>query len=447
METLRPRSPGGARVAVTLGLVFVLALLLRLGVAAAFQGFASPPDAGAFPDQVDYEAFARALSEGRGYTLPTGEPTARRPPGTSLAILPAYLVFGRSFAAARVWFCVLSAATCLAVGWFAARAFGALAGALTALLLAFDPAHFYYAQHLVSEVPFCFFAALAAVGSLEALRAERLGAALLLDLGAGVAYALAALTRPQMLLAVLLGVVVALAALRRRGRRPLVHALVAGGVVALVAGAWVARNAAVLGTPTFTTTSGVTFWGAHNEHVTAGSTSGGWVPIASMPELLPEDWPRDEEQRARVAWREGLAWVRSHAGEMPRLLVHKLRRAWTPWTRTGNRAVRWSFDAAWWLLVPASAVGLLVARRRDSAAAWILYVQVAVLLATVLVFYGHWRFRHSIEPWIATFAATAFAAGIERLRAGRRAAELVETRPRVDVADGGPHPVEDSLAP
>lgn len=101
------RDPRRYRLA--LAIIAILAFTLRLAVAAAFQGLTAEPNFNAQPDQVDYEQLAFSLSADLGYSTPAGVPTASRPPETSFAIYPVYLVFGRSFGWARVWFCFLSA--------------------------------------------------------------------------------------------------------------------------------------------------------------------------------------------------------------------------------------------------------------------------------------------------------------------------------------------------
>src|SRR6185436_15216524 len=91
---LRVRRRLGRLPAYRLGLIlaFALALGIRIVVASAFQGLGSAPKFSAQPDQIDYEQLAFSLSTGAGYASPDGLPTARRPPGTSLTLLPAYAV-------------------------------------------------------------------------------------------------------------------------------------------------------------------------------------------------------------------------------------------------------------------------------------------------------------------------------------------------------------------
>ncbi len=92
---------------VALAAIVLLALTIRLMLTARFVGLDSPPDEAAGGlDVVDYEGLAWRTVSGAGYVLELGEPTARRAPGTSFALIPIYLIFGRSYLAAHVWFCV-----------------------------------------------------------------------------------------------------------------------------------------------------------------------------------------------------------------------------------------------------------------------------------------------------------------------------------------------------
>jgi len=411
--------------------IFLAALVLRVAVTAAFQGLDAPPDRGAFPDQVDYEELAWQLAQGHGYRLGDGAPpTASRAPGTAFALAPVYLVAGRSYLAARLWFCTLSALTVLVVGRFAMRAFGPVAGLLAACLVAFDPQHFYYAMHFRSEAPFTLARALGTLATLRALDAEGRRRRIAWDLVAGASWGFATLCRPQLLLLGPIALVAAALAWRRSGAGALRRVLVQGAVAGLAVLPWMVRNEAVLGTASLTTAGGVTFWGAHNEHVAGGEAIGGWIPIASIPSLLPEDWPpaggvEAEVERARIAWREGRRFVSKNPGLLPRLTLHKLERGLTPHVGTSNTIVRRSFLVAWYLTLPAAAVGILVAWRRRRDATVVVLLQLGAFLAMVVVFYGHWRFRHATVPMTAILAGCAYASLLEawwRRRAERAAA-------------------------
>src|SRR5262245_30417218 len=202
--------------------LFLAALALRVGTAARFVGLSAEPSYSAQPDQIDYERIAHHLCTGEGYCLDPGKPTASRPPGTSLALLPVYLVAGRSYAAGRLWFALLSAATCLATAWAARQALPPRTALLAAAFVAFYPGHFYYAMHFLSEVPVTLFTMLAVGCTLRSLRRPLVA----IDVLGGACWAAAVMARPQMALVVPLGLLAALA-------RSEVRRLVAGQMLGL----------------------------------------------------------------------------------------------------------------------------------------------------------------------------------------------------------------------
>lgn len=406
-------------------LVALLAFALRVGVAAKFQGLGAPPDGESNPDQLDYELFAWRVASGDGYTLADGSPTARRPPGTSAALLPVYELFGRDYAAARLWFALISAASCLVAGLIAAELFGGLAGIVAALLAALLPGHFYYAMHFLSEVPYGLAIALSCWLGLRALRRVDDGQRWLATaLGAGVCFGAALLTRPQVAFA---GVIVLLGAFlssreRRGGRVQLV--VVAGLAAAALLVPWVARNQLVLGRPTLSTIGGVTFWGANNGVIAADPAAiGGWMPIDTLIDAA-HPLAGSEPENDSAAWRYGFEWLRSDDAHVPRLLAMKVVRHWSPFRTTSNRAVYWSFALSWLAIAPLIVAGLVLGWRRARAATVVLLAPIASTLLTALIFYGSIRFRDADASLYVVPAAALLAALIDALRRrmGRAAA-------------------------
>lgn len=376
-----------------------------------FQGLDAPPDAGAQPDQLDYERLAFHMSAGEGYCLEPGTPTAFRPPGTSLTLLPAYLAFGRSFAAGRVWFALLSTLTVLVAALIGRAAFGDLAGLLGALWLAVYPGHFYYSMHFLSETPFAFWLSLAALG---AVLSERRGS-LAFALFAGVSLALAALTRPQGLLCA--PIAWAAAPVIARGFRKVAWGRLIGGSVAfaLVLAPWIARNYSELGHASMSSVGGCTFWGAHNDRMTAHpELAGAWIPVT---ELVDAEHPMsgDEFQIDAQCWSYGRAWVAENKAAMPGLLWRKLVRSVTPFGGVPSPLAYWAFALSWIVTVPFLLAGLLLAWRANPVAASTALVALLATLATVVVFYGSQRFRDGIS---STFAAPIGLALARALRRG-----------------------------
>lgn len=401
----------------------MVAFALRVGVAAKFQGLAAPPDAESNPDQIDYESFAWSVADGHGYSLVDGTPTARRPPGTSVALLPIYWLFGRDWTAGRLWFAALSAASGLFASLIAARLFGQRAGVLAGLLVAFLPGHFYYAQHFLSEVPYGALIALSCwLGVLTLERADRGGAWFTAALATGLAFGGALLTRPQVAFA---GGVVFLGALlsppaRRRNR--LRAALVVGAASTLLLAPWLLRNQAVMGKATLSTIGGFTFWGANNGVIAADpNLAGSWMPVDT---LIDAAHPLDGDEVANDAasWSYGSEWLRANPGAIPRLLAQKLMHHFSAFRTTSNRAVYWSFAAGWLLVAPLALLGLRRCWREARAATLLVLAPVASTLLTALVFYGSIRFRDADAALYALPAAAAAAALLERWFPDRRPA-------------------------
>ena len=391
--------------------IAVVAFALRIAVAAKFQGLSAPPDAESNPDQLDYELFAWRVANGEGYTLADGTPTARRPPGTSMTLLPIYELFGRDWAAGRLWFAALSAASCLLAGLLAGELFGGAAALLAALALCFLPGHFYYSMHFLSEVPYGFWIALTCWLGVRLLRRVDDGAKWrAAALCTGLAFGAALLTRPQVAFA---GVLVALGALcspaARRGAR-LRAVIVVGCASALLLVPWVVRNQQALGKATLSTIGGFTFWGANNALV-AGDPDliGGWIRIEP---LIDAEHPLDgsELENDAACWRYGFEFLQSDRADVPRLLAMKVVRHYSAFRTTPNRAVYWSFAASWMVIGPLALLGALLCLARRRAATWIVLAPVLSTLLTALIFYGSLRFRDA-DAALYVVPAAALLAG------------------------------------
>lgn len=409
-----------------LAVITLLAWALRLAVTEQFVGLASPPDPADGLDQLDYELFAYRMSQGLGYTLADGTPSARRAPGTSLVILPVYWLCGRSYLAARLWITALSALTCWAAAWVVRPSCGTRAALLTAAGVAVNPGLFYYAIHIWSEAPFCLFTTLATGFSLRSWKEGRLRD----RIAAGLCWGLACLTRPQVLFMVpflLLAWYWAEQAQRRRLVREIAWQ---SAIVAALAAPWVIRNAWVLGKPTMATLVGShTFWGAHNDRTFHDPRVRGlWITLSEIPHA-PLPLPKDELAQERVAWNLGLASLRNNWQSLPQLAVWKLYRLLTPFEDTANRKAYWVFALGWMVTVPWLPLGGGELARRDPTLFRLLALQMAATVLCTLVFYGAIRFRHALEPQLMMLAAMGVVAVFERRLSPTRAWTPVPSAP------------------
>jgi hypothetical protein len=256
-------------------------------------------------------------------------------------------------------------------------------------------------MHFLSETPATLYLTLATGFSVSTLRGGRVRD----DVLAALFWALAALTRPNLILGAPLAPLARLLFFRTGLRRDLSRMLVQGAVVAALIGPWLARNALVVGKPTFcTVVGGFTFWGAHNDKVYADPTLRGcWVRCSDLVDA-EHPLPSDEAGKDAAAWRYGLDFIRGHTHEFPALIAWKLYRLIGPPAEVTNGAVYAAFLAGWALTGPLTLVGFFVSWRRSAAAATALLIPVLVTVATVVIFYGSERFRDGIAPILVVYA-------------------------------------------
>ena len=398
-----------ARFIVMLTAIFAIALCIRLGLTIEFVGLDAPPDANANSDQLDYEVLAYHLVTGQGYAITPGTPTASRTPGTSMTLAPVYLVFGRSFAMGRVWFCVLSALTCVLVAYLGSLVSHRTVGLLAGIGLAFYPGHAYNAMHFVSETPFGFWFALALIGTVLSIR--RRDGGWRYDVVAGVCWAMAVYARPNALLILPVAGVLVAAAFAFRGRQYLKPFAVQAMILVLVLSPWVARNMFVMGQPTISTITGYGLWGSHNEITfTDPVRRGGWVK-ASM--LIDEMHPLtgNEIERNQQAVHYGIEAIQANTTKMPGLIVAKLWRLVTPFTESDNRIARMAFAVSWMMVMPLMLIGIVTMWRRQRGLALIVLLPLLATIASTIFFYGSVRFRDAVAPAFVVFAAV----GVEQI--------------------------------
>jgi len=390
--------------------IFFFALTLRVTMSAVFVGLNAPPKAEANPDQIDYEFFAYRMARGEGYSSGSGLPTAARPPGTSLTLLPVYVSLGRWWSAGRVWFGFLSALTCLIAAWITEQLAGRLAALLAALWVAIYPGSFYYAMHFLSEAPYQFFITLACAVTLYALRQRSIR----WNIGAGCCWGMAVLTRPNGIL--VLPILALLILFARHERWFYVRHIAAQGLgLALVLTPWLLRNALMLGTVTLSTVGGETLWGCHNSVVlTNPSLAGSWLQPARMGDAAFPIYG-DELQQDRLKYGYALDFIAANVKSMPYLELMKLRRLLTPFEATENNAVYWIFALGWPVAAVFVLIGIVMAFRRNRIVTWIILTPILATIVTALIFYGSIRFRDSVAPLLLVFAAVGLGRLLESL--------------------------------
>lgn len=408
--------------AIALALILAAALVFRIVFSAAVVGFHAPLKG----DAAEYHQLAVSLSEGRGFTLGGGEPTAKRPPLYPLLLAGIYRVFGPLPEAGRVLQIVLGVGLTALTFALARRLFPGRTALLAAAVAACNPFLIFISAYLLTEnLYMCLTLSvmLMTVGVLDSPPRRRAVYA-----AAGLAAGLAMLARPTALLFVAAtGAIILIWARGPRTRR-LAGAALFAAVAAAAVVVWSARNRAAMGeTVLFTTHGGHTFYQGNNDLVYREPGYRGGV----APEELLPGWERIREagevRGDRLAREMGLRYMREHPGRFVELAASRFARTWRFRSDVGLSGVK----SGWWwdknrflgglastldvgflfsaVTIPLFVIGVAATARRARLMTP-LYALILAQTATGMIFFGSLRMRIPAEPAIAIFAAAGIVA-------------------------------------
>jgi 4-amino-4-deoxy-L-arabinose transferase-like glycosyltransferase len=405
-----------------------------------------------FGDDVWYNAVARGLVHGRGFSDPFrslsesgavvfgngGDPivTAFHPPlFPALLAIPSALGLD-SYTAHQIVGCALGAATVVAIGLVARRLLDERAGIAAAAVAAVFLPLVTREALLQSE---SLYGLLIALSLLAALRlrerpAARRGAAL------GLAIGLAALTRSEALLLVpALAAPIAWRAERGRRLVPFALACVAVAVVCLP---WCVRNTLEFDRPTgITTGDGSVVAGANLHSTYYGRLLGDWdfqglyrTPAGRHPSL--------NEAVQSDRWRsEGVTYAREHAARLPVVLGARVLRTWdlypfSPVERADYGSSYYKhvhsleYPAQLELLaLVALAIAGGVGLRRRGRPLWPFLVPVALVTLVSVLGHGDPRYRHAADVSLAVLAGAGLSFAWEARRRASRTPPAPDPRP------------------
>ena len=449
MSRLRPPRGFWPRLA----LIAIGAFALRLVYALVVMG-----DHRFTGDAVEFHFLARNLSRTHSYvepfaglvdprrfsmvpgvgTHPTDIPTAEKPP-----LYPAYLaVWAKlglsSFRWDMVASSLLGTGTVATIGALARRVAGDRVGLAAAALAAVYPGLVVLDGAVRSESLYVLVVAVALLLAYRLVEAPSLRRAAAL----GVATGLAALTRSEgLLLLLLLALPAVWLARPRAGGRLRLVALVAAGC-ALVVVPWLARNWIVFDRPTpISTNQGGLLAGANCGAAYHGPFIGTW---ACFPQP-PRSWGRNESVISGRLQRRALRYAGDHAGRVPVVAGVRLLRTWELWDPRDHAGFEAAFNdrdpkvnraaqISLYLLVLLAAAGAVTLRRRGRSLRLLLALPLLVSVVAVLS-YGSSRFRAAAEVSVVILAAVTLEAAVpvalESLRDGRARdrVRLVRRRP------------------
>ena len=432
-----------------LAVIALGALVARVAYVLVFKR-----DEPAIGDAIYYSNQAIRLAEGRGFVHPfAGGPAADHPPLTSLAMTPVAWVFGPSLLAQRLAMAVIGTLTVAGIGVLGRTVSGrGRVGLLAAGLAAVYPNLWLNDGVVMSES----IATLTIVAVFLSLyRANgRYTAGRLAVIGVLCGLAILARAESAFLLPFVVLPTVWFTGDRSRWQRLGVVA-VAGICAVAVVVPWSTYNLTRFEKPVLLSTNdGLTILGANCDTTYYGDGVGLWsfacpfeVPITTPPPVHegcvpePDDaWSCADQSEVAAAFRTaGIDYVLNHKQRFPVVAAARVGRVWGVYApgqmvaysegdlaTTGEGREGWASWwgwVMWWAMVPASAYGAVVLRRRGRMVLPLVMTAV-VITVTAVAFYGLVRFRVPAEVAVVILSAAALDALVGR-RWGHRPAGSV----------------------
>lgn len=390
-----------------LGGLVLLGLALRLVY--AYVIVRSRPLLG---DALEFQQQANLLAAGHGLIEPgpwfahhIARPSADKPPVYPALEAVISLLGGRTWAWHDLVDIIAGTVTVAVTGLVGRRVGGDRVGLIAAAIAAVYPLLIAADGSLRSESVFALLVTVSLLAALRLREAPSAGRAAVL----GVAIALAALTRAEALLLIVL-LPFGLAGWRR--------GLVSLAACLLVLSPWLVRCWIVFGQPVLISNNvGGLLAGANCPQTYHGAFLGQWdllcvPPVHSTNEAKASDELRDA----------GVRYARRHAGRLPVVVAARIGRSFDVFRPAQNWAFESFFEGrnetverwgvyVYWVIALLAIAGTVLLRRRHGPWA-ILLSPLALVLFVSVTGYGFTRFRVGAEPALIVLAAVAVEAVI-----------------------------------
>jgi 4-amino-4-deoxy-L-arabinose transferase-like glycosyltransferase len=408
--------------AIRLAAIAAVGLIVRVIYTLAIGG-----RTGGIGDFFFYHGQANLIAEGKGFIHPLfyvggiTAPSAEHPPLWPLVLSVTSLLGGTGFVAHRLTGVAIGVVATVLVGLLGRRAGGQRAGLIAAGIAAIYPVLVAADGSLMSET---LYGALIAAALLLALRMrDRPG--LVLAGALGVVIGLAALTRAEgLLFLVLLAVPACIAARPVLGtRRTVVAVAVAVLGAAVVIAPWTIRNWSAFDQPVLISINDSTVLaGANCDPAYHGVDTGFWI----LRCLAPRKPGGNEAKQGEIWRRQGRDYLGDHLGELPRVALVRVLRTWDLWqprrqvgfSEGRDHGVQEVGTGIYLLMLPFGVAGAWLLRRRRYLLYVLLIPAIAATLSSVAG-YGLPRFRHAAELTLVVLVGVALDQGLALVRAGR----------------------------
>jgi 4-amino-4-deoxy-L-arabinose transferase-like glycosyltransferase len=405
-----------------LAVVTVVALLLRLIYVFAFsQRFRTP----AHGDYYFFHWMANLLARGKGYVQPTNfmhngvlQSTAEHPPLWPFLLSLVSRVGGTSELAHRLVGVPIGTITVAVMGLLGRRVSGDWAGLTAAGLASLYPIMIGADGSLMSETLYGLLIAIILLTAYFVIDRPTIWRSALL----GAEIGLAALTRTEALVLILLLAVPLVVRIRARRWRLFLACCAAAAIVITP---WTARNWTRFHQFVLVSTNdGTLLRGANCDQTYFGREIGFWHVYCLTPPFVDNN-----EAHLSARWRrEGIMYAEQHLGRLPVVLVARELRTWSLWMQGDelfqaegrNLYVEAAGIFVYYGVVGFAALGLLELRRRREPLLVLLTPVVMVVLQTAGA-YGYTKFRYPAEISLVVLAGVALSRLGPILTATRRA--------------------------
>lgn len=392
-----------------LGLITAAGLCIRIfAVAVASRKLSG--DGLVFNIQADFIArglgFVDAARLGFAFV---NRPSAAHPPLFALVLSAVSWVGYPSVLAHQLTAAVLSAAAVPLLGLTAREVAGRRAGLLAAALAALYPNLWASDASVMSESLYVTMIALSLWMLCRLWKRPTMSHAIC----AGLAIALAALTRAEAILLLPLVVVplcLQLRALDIRRRITLIAGVFAAAV--LVTSPWIVRNLVTFDRPVLLSENSDSVIAGSNCHDTYyGPALGSWVSCNGS------NLPKGDESVEGAALRSrGFHYAHTHLSRLPVVLAARVGRAWDVYrpfqglsdVRSGW--IRFVAVLAFWVVMTLAAPGAIVLHRRGVTIAPFL-AQPLLITLVAITGYGLWRLRLPLDEAAIVLASVTLAGG------------------------------------
>ena len=400
---------------------YVPPLLVGLALRMSYALVATQPPIPAGADQYYYRGQATLITHGYWWDVPgsvsrgsPGIPGVAHPPLFSGLLAIADFLDLHGMDAQRAFLCVVGVAAVVFCGRIGARLAGRTGEVVVTWVAVIWPGMWIYNGQVLSESVTVMLVA----GTLLALYRLRERATVGRAAALGFTVALSTLTRPELLILVVVFAPLWLPSKSWAGRLSLTAVFL--GVAALLIGPWVGRNLHDFShTEVISANFGSVIVGANCAPTYSGPLLGAWDATCATS-LRP---PLGDASVVDSYYRSvGEHYARAHLHRVPTVVAARLGRAVGVWPAP-SQAVTWNATAAgvwprwsswlylitWLLSIPLAAIGAISLRRR-SMIGWPLYALILLYFVVSAVLYADPRFASSCQPAVAVLVGVGLAA-------------------------------------